>query len=406
MSWQRTDVEHLRMDFVMIARDPETSMSETCRQFGISRKTGYKWLDRYQTSGLAGLSDRSRQPNSNPLRVSGDTVVALLHLRHKLKYRGPKKLRAALLRRGFKPETVPSLATIGRILRRTGETEAKGRGRPRQYPPTGTLTPAQAPNDVWTVDLKGWWRTRDGKRCEPLTIRDLFSRYLLCLRPVARRQTDEVRVVFEEVFARYGLPGIIRSDNGSPFASLSSPCGLTRLSAWWRSLGIKLERIDPGHPEQNGGHERMHGDLAREIQSEPAATVAAEARRLEEWRQEFNLERPHEALGMKVPGEVYRPSDRKLFEVSAYVHPLNFERRRVGDDCCILLRGQGVYLSAALVRQDVGLELVDENCWRVWFCDLAVTELVWNGSCFKRRPVTEPDPSSPPDCNPCPDNKL
>lgn len=393
MSWLKADVEHLRMDFVMIARDPEVSISEACRQFGISRKTGYKWLDRYETCGLIGLTDRSRRPRSGSLHVSGEVVLELINLRRsrKTRYRGPKKLRAALLRRGYRPEEIPSLATIGRILRRTGESETKGRGRPRQSQPSGQLTQARAPNEVWTVDFKGWWRTRDGKRCEPLTIRDLCSRYLLCLRPVARRQADEVRAVFEEVFRHYGLPDIIRSDNGSPFASLTGPWGLTRLSAWWRSLGIKLERIQPGHPEQNAGHERMHGDLAREIQSEPSATVVEETQRLEEWRKDFNFERPHEALGMKVPGEVYRPSERKLSAIGRYVYPLDFKRRYVDGDGRILLHGQRVTLSEALAKQDVGLEQVSQSCWRVWFCDLVVAELGWDGRYLTRRPASETD---------------
>jgi transposase InsO family protein len=387
MPWYEEDVVHLRINFIMIARDPDVNMSAACRQFNISRRIGYKWLERYETYGLAGLSDRSRQPKSNPLRANGTIVLELIRLRNKEQFRGPKKLRAKLLRCGFPTEEVPSLATIGRILRRSGMSEAKGRGRPRKHLDRGPLSSAQAPNDVWTVDFKGWWRTRDGKRCEPLTIRDLYSRYLLCLKPVSRRETDEIRTVFELVFKKYGLPKIIRSDNGSPFASITGPCGLTRLSAWWRALGIKQERIEPGHPEQNGGHERMHGDLAREIQSNPSATVAGEESRLERWRREFNRERPHEALGMKVPGEVYQPSSRKMAEAVSYVYPLDFERRCVQSDGCILFHSQSVYLSGALVRQDVGLERLNENCWRVWFCDLPIGELAWDGVHVTRLPV-------------------
>lgn len=406
MSWSAAGIDHLRMDFVLIAREPGVNKSEACREFNISRKTGYKWLARYAAGGVAALVDTSRRPISSPLRVSGDVVVELVRLRGKHEYRGPKKLRAMLLRRGFSPDVVPSLATIGRILRRSGLSKTKGRGRPPKQRPTGPLSSAKGPNDVWTVDFKGWWLTRDGRRCEPLTIRDLYSRFLLCLRPVARRRTEEVRAVFEEVFGRYGLPDVIRSDNGSPFASLTGPCGLTRLSAWWRTLGIKLERIEPGHPEQNGGHERMHGDLAREVQRQPAATVAEEELRLERWRVEFNMERPHEALGMKVPGEVYHPSSQKLSDARPYVYPLDYERRRVSKDGCILLQGQTVYLSEALSRQDVGLERLSESCRRVWFCDLVVGEIVWDGNGYTRRPAAPACQPPPPDCNPSPDNKV
>ena len=406
MSWSVSNVEHVRMEFVMIAREPDASMSEACRQFEISRKTGYKWLQRYQSDGLAGLSDRSRRPRSSPLKISGDVVVELVNLRTKHRHWGPKKLRARLVRKGVSLGHLPSLATIGRILRRSGLSETKRRGRPRSYLPEGPLTRAQRPNEVWTVDFKGWWRTKDGCRCEPLSIRDLYSRYILCLRPVERRRTEEVQTVFEDVFERYGLPGIIRSDNGSPFASLTGPHGLTRLSAWWRTLGIKLERIDPGHPEQNGGHERMHADLAKEIAAQPGATVAEEARRLERWRVEFDMERPHEALEMKTPSEVYCLSSRKLRDAKPYVYPLDYLRRHVRRDGCILIAGQTVYLSEALGRMDVGLERLSQTSWRAWFCDLAVCELWSDGGEITRRPVAVEPTSAPSNCNPCPDNKV
>jgi transposase InsO family protein len=394
------------MDYVLIAREPEVSMSEACRQFRISRRTGYKWLRRYEEHGLPGLADGSRRPKSSPLQVGGDVVVEIIGLRTKHKSWGPKKLQARLARTSIDPSEVPSVATIGRILRRSGQSEARGRGRPHRCPPTGPLSKAQGPNDVWTVDFKGWWRTRDGKRCEPLSIRDLFSRYILCLRPVLRRHTDDVRQVFEEVFERYGLPSIIRSDNGGPFASLTGPHGLTQLSAWWRSIGIKLERIDPGHPEQNGGHERMHKDLAEEIQEQPGATVAEEAQRLERWRVEFNLVRPHEALAMKLPGEVYHRSSRNLGDARPYVYPLDLVRRHVRRDGCILISGQSVYLSQALGKLDVGLERLSATGWRVWFCDLAVSEIYLDGDrVLRRTPASEAKPVTE-NCNPCPDNKV
>jgi len=406
MSWKISNAEHLRMEFVLLAREPDVNLSEVCRQFRISRKTGYKWLQRYKSKGLPGLADRSHRPEASPLQVTGAVVVELVKLRKDHEHWGPKKLKAALARSGFDSTEIPCLATIGRILRRAGLSEAKGRGRPRSQLPIGPLTPAQGPNQVWTVDFKGWWRTRDGNRCEPLTIRDLYSRYLLCLRPVHRRRVNDVQVVFADVFRRYGLPEIIRSDNGGPFASITGPHGLTRLSAWWRTLGIKLERIDPGHPEQNGGHERMHGDLAREIQRQPSATVAEETKRLEQWRVEFNMERPHEALAMKTPGEVYHSSQRRLENVRPYVYSLHFARRRVGRDGCILIGSRYVYVSSALAKTDVGLERLTESSWRVWFCDLAVQEIHFDGSKFIRQPTTPGTTSRSEDCHPSPDNNL
>ena len=404
MSWSVSRLQHIRAEFVMIADDPDSYMTVACRQFGISRKTGYKWLQRYKENGLSGLEDRSRRPRSSPLQLRGDIVVSLVQLHDDHKSWGPKKLRARLPKLGYRPEELPSLATVARLARRLGWTVSKGRGRPRRHPPTGQLSDAGHPNDVWTVDFKGWWRTGDGQRCEPLTIRDLYSRYLLCLRPMVRRNTETVRQAFLETFERYGLPDIIRSDNGSPFASIACPHGLTRLSAWWRSLGIKLERIDPGHPEQNGGHERMHGDIARDIQRQPAATVAEEAKRLERWRVTFNVERPHEALGMRTPGEVYRCSSRKLSGTRPYAYPLVFDRRYVHRDGRIRFCGHHVYLSEALGKMTVGLERTDDDAWRVWFCDLLISELTLANGKFVRHPAAQTPDASAKDCNPCSDN--
>lgn len=399
MSWSVSKLQGLRAEFVMIAREPDVCVAEACRQYNISRKTGYKWLHRHETDGLAGLADRSRRPHSSPLQVSGEVVVALVQLHVDHKSWGPKKLRARLPRVGIEPAQVPGVATVARLCRRLGWTESKGRGRPRRELPSGQLSGAHKPNDVWTVDFKGWWWTRDGKRCEPLSVRDLYSRYILCLRPMAWRKTAAVKETFIEVFERYGLPVVIRSDNGAPFASLTGPHGLTRLSAWWRSLGIRLERIDPGHPEQNGGHERMHRDIARDLQSHPARTVDDEAQRLEQWRQVYNHERPHEALGMKTPGELYLGSSRRMGTVRPYVYPSSYETRRVQDDGCILVHSRHVRVSSALIGQEVGLEELSETSWRVWFCDLPISELALAGHGIQHRRVTA-------NCNPCPDNKV
>ena len=409
MSWSICGLQDCRVEFVIIAREADASMSSACRQFHISRKTGYKWLRRYEASGLDGLLERSRRPRSSPLQLSGDVVVVLVKLHEDHEDWGPKKLLARLIRDGSCPDSkAPSLATVARLARRLDWSEAKGRGRPRPHRavPTKPLSDAERPNRVWTADFKGWWRTRDGQRCEPLTIRDLYSRYILCLRPMAWRSTEVVRKAFIEVFRRYGLPDIIRSDNGSPFASITGPSGLARLSAWWMSLGIKPERIAPGHPEQNGGHERMHGDIARAVESKPAATVAEETIRLERWRMVFNTERPHEALAMKTPGDVYHCSARRLADVKPYVYPAGFDRRRVQKEGRILFRGRHVYLSDALGKMEVGLQQVSENRWRVWFRDLAVGGLESKNGSIRRCPAAENQPPGDADCNPCPDNKV
>ena len=403
MSWSVSEVEHLRMEFVMIALEEEVSISEACRQFGISRKTGYKYLKRYKEEGLSGLSDRSRRPLSSKT-IDGETVMAIIKQRQKNGSWGPKKIRARLIRDGFTDP--PGVATIGRILQRAGFSEAKGRGRPRRWNPAPIESQALKPNDIWTVDFKGWWRAGDGQRCEPLSVVDLFSRYILCLRPLKRRGVKDVRPVFEQLFARYGLPQTIRSDNGSPFAAITAPYGLTRLSAWWRSLGVALERIEPGHPEQNGAHERMHGNIAREIEARPAATWEQEARRLEQWRIQYNLERPHEALKMKVPGDLYRRSTRRLEHTSPCSYPWGNLLRRVKKDGCICLQGRIVYLSEALSRQTVGLEQTGRSKYEVSFCDLQLGEIDLEHGPTLRPPASASDHAPQKKCNLCPDNKV
>jgi transposase InsO family protein len=304
-----------------------------------------------------------------------------------------------LAREGLDANSIPCAATVGRILKRSGLIVTRRRGRPRLCLPEGPLTAAQGPNTVWTVDLKGWWRTSNGQRCEPLTVRDLYSRYILCLQPMERSRVEEARTVFELIFNRYGLPEIIRSDNGAPFASMAGPHGLTRLSAWWRTLGIRLERIDPGHPEQNGSHERMHRDVAKELEDQPAANLIQEVKRLERWRVEYNLRRPHEGLGMKTPSEVYHPSARRLSDVEPYAYPPNFGLRHVDSDGCISMQGKSVHLSDALSRQEVGMEHLTETRWRVWFCDLPIKEIELAAGEQNR-------PRLPLPCNPCPENKV
>jgi putative transposase len=409
MSWMVRGLQHARVEFVLIAREADSNMSETCRRFGISRKTGYKWLERYETSGLDGLVELSRRPKSSPLQLSGDVVVKLVKLHDAHEDWGPKKLRARLKRNGLCPDgKVPSLATVARLARRMGWTETKGRGRPPvpRAQPTEPLSAAERPNRVWTADFKGWWRTGDGRRCEPLTIRDLYSRYILCLRPMVWRSTEAVKQAFMEAFQCYGLPDIIRSDNGSPFACITGPAGLTRLSAWWLSLGIKPERTQPGHPEQNGGHERMHGDIARAIEANPAATLDEETMRLERWRIEFNAERPHEALGMQMPGDIYRCSPRRLSEVKPYVYPADFEKRLVNKNGCIHLHSQHVDFSEALGAMDVGIEPVGDSRWRVCFCDFVVGGPETKNGTIRRCPAVENPPHGDKNCNPCPDNKV
>jgi putative transposase len=233
---------------------------------------------------------------------------------------------------------------------------------------------AAAPNAVWTVDFKGWWYTPDGQRCEPLTVRDAFSRYVLDAELPGDGRNQTIRGAFERLFTRYGLPETIRSDNGRPFAVSSAPLGLSRLSAWWVALGIDLDRIDPGHPEQNGGHERMHRDLAAEVQGRIIGDLAVTAAALELWRQEYNQERPHEALGMKTPAEVYVASPRRYEGTPARLsYGAGWLERQVHRSTGIIkLDGRAIRISEALGGWNVGLKPQEVGFYTVYFGPLCL----------------------------------
>lgn len=292
----------LKLEFIEKAKRRGTRMSALCREYGISRETGYKWLRRYQREGLDGLEERSRRPHSSPLATAEDVVVAVLKERERYPRRGPKKLRVQLERRLGK--ATPSVATIARVLRRMGLARQRSKYRRRSIVEQAPSVMATACNEVWTADFKGWWRAGDGQRCEPLTVRDAYSRYVLIAKAFASPSLDQTRRVFKELFKRYGVPRQILVDNGTPFINVQARGGLTRLSAWWTSLGISVLRSRPGCPQDNGGHERMHRDLKEEVQAFPSGSRAAEQRALDRWRQDFNHVRPHEALGNKTPGSV------------------------------------------------------------------------------------------------------
>ena len=289
----------LKMEFVEKVSRPGASMAELCREYGISRETGYKWLKRFKAEGYTGLEERSRMPQSSPLAKAEAMISAILDARESNPRWGAKKL-ADVLRRKHAQET-PSVSTISRVLKRFGQVRQRRRSRPLSAVERAPQVDAKAPNDVWTVDFKGWWRSLDGGRCEPLTVRDAFSRYVLSVQVMEGTSTTPVREVFEALFRKHGLPVAIQCDNGTPFISSRARGGLTKLSAWWVSLGIKVVRSRPGCPQDNGGHERMHRDMRGDLQAFPEATRQEQQRSCAKWRQEFNHVRPHEALGGKVP---------------------------------------------------------------------------------------------------------
>lgn len=368
MPWKDTCVEEQRLKFIAAWLDDESdwSMSDLCEAFGVSRKSGYKWLERYQLSGLAGLADQLRAPHHHGNATPPEVVSKLIAARKKHRYWGPRKLLVGLVQKDPQLEW-PAISTAGEILKRHGLVEPRRRRRDRVSIERRPLTTPTQPNEVWGVDYKGWFRTRDGERCDPLTISDLFSRYLLECRRVKHPDTTCAREPFERAFREYGLPDRIRSDNGSPFASTGLG-GLSVLSVWWVKLGIALERIEPGRPDQNGRHERMHRTLKRETAMPPCANGAAQQRSFNRFRQTYNNERPHEALDDTVPAQWYRGSPRQYPTREPEVeYPGHFEVRQVRTTGEIKWQGKMLYLTQALVGEPVGLEAVSDRHWTVYF---------------------------------------
>lgn len=364
----------LKIEFVERAAKGE-KVAVLCREFGVSRQAGHKWIKRFKELGYAGLDEQSRRPKTAPLATAEDLVMAVLEAREAHPRWGPRKLEP-LLRRRFGDQT-PAVRTIARILKRANLVRERRAKRPPNVVDRAPQLQAKEPNDIWTVDFKGWWTALDGERCEPLTVRDAYSRFLLDI-VVCRPTTPEVRKVFERLFGKYGVPNAIKCDNGTPFVSVRSRGGLSRLSAWWLSLGITLARSRPGCPQDNGGHERMHADVSRDVQSRPGATVDAEQRRLARWRQEFNHVRPHEALQGKVPADVYKVRERRRPIPVAYAYPAHIYPRRVYSDGDVSFRKERVFIGESLAGHEVGIEVLDAMHVRAWFrdVDLGVIETV------------------------------
>ncbi len=366
MPWKETCAVDERVRFMIEVSKDEEAKSVLCRRFGISRPTGDKWLRRYEELGLSGLLDRSRAAWRHPNQVADELVELILGLRHKHPRWGPRKLRV-ILQQKLPSIDWPACSTIGKILKRAGL--AVPRKRRRRTPPyTQPFARCNGPNAVWCADFKGWFRTDDGQRCDPLTISDAHSRYLLRVQTMTETRHEPVRALFEATFRQYGLPGAIRTDNGTPFAS-HGIAGLSRLSAWWLKLGIVPERIEPGQPQQNGRHERMHLTLKQETASPPQRNLRRQQEAFDHFREEFNQERPHEALGQKCPTEVYVPSGREYRDSTWTVeYPATMEVRGVKGNGVFNWRGQVVFLGEALGRERVGLAEVDDGCWAVYFC--------------------------------------
>ncbi len=363
MPWRESCVMDERVRFIAECLSGEVSKTELCEAYGISRRTGYKWLSRYEAEGLAGLAERSHAPLRHGLATAPELVEKLVELRRARPTWGPRKLLARLER--LHPALAwPSHSTAHTLLKREGLITSR-RVRRRAPPRLGELTAPLGPNHVWAVDHKGWIRLGDGQRCEPLTLADSYSRFLLALSPSSSACEAQARPVMERAFREYGLPQVIRSDNGPPFAS-AGVTGLSALSVWWIRLGIHPERIDPGQPQQNGRLERFHRTLLEAMRPAPADRPA-QARRFDAFRQDYNHQRPHQALGQLSPADFYAPSLRTMpsrIPQPHYSSGLEVRKVRTGGE--IKFAGQFVYVSSALAGEAVALEEREQG-WRVWF---------------------------------------
>jgi putative transposase len=366
MPWQETNPVLERRHFVQDVRSGHWNMSELCLRYGVSRVTGYKWLDRYRQGGEAFLLDQSRAPHHSP----GATAPALVRLVLEENDRygwGARKVRKRLLRRQPHKHW-PARSTIGDILKRNGRVHSR-RTRIRWKHPGAAPFTTTAPNQVWTADFKGHFRMRNGHYCYPLTVVDHFSRYLLCLHGLHDIRTEAVKAQFRRLFRHHGLPQAIRSDNGAPFASTAIH-GLTHLNVWWLQLGITHQRITPGHPQQNAAHERMHRELKRRLPRPPAANLNLQQRMFNRFRRTYNELRPHEALADETPASRWTPSSRRFpGRIAPPKYPAHFELRRVSNAGCFRLHSGQQFLSQALTGETIGLEQFDDALWNIVYYD-------------------------------------
>jgi putative transposase len=362
MPWPAVTMSDSRMEFVRRALSKQVSFVRLCREYGISRKTGYKWVTRATEEGLRGVREQSRRPRSSPAQLDETTVCELGKLKLAHPRWGPKKIRALY---GRLHGQAPSLSSCHRILRKLGLVEPRKRRVRRSGAPLLNSMTARAPNDLWTVDFKGWWRARNGERCEPLTVRDAYSQYVLATVVMTHTGFEAVKAVFMQLFALYGLPQAIRSDNGSPFAATAAPLGLSRLAAWWISLGIDVVRGRPGCPQDNGAHERMHGDIAAEIAAHVQSDAAAQQAALDLWRREYNEVRPHERLADRCPADIYRRSNRRYVEQRPE-YGTGYLVRKVSQIGYIRWNRVPVFISTALATHEVGLTRTADGRYEIW----------------------------------------
>jgi transposase InsO family protein len=371
MPWDETTRMSQRLRFIIDFESCQFTMTELCERYGISRKTGYKWAQRYASEGAGGLEDRPHVAKTFPHQLSFEKAERVLELRKRFPSLGPRKLLTRL-ERLHPEESWPAASTIGDLLKRHGLVESRATRRRRSMPARPRVE-MRSPNEVWSADFKGQFRMGNTRLCYPLTVSDGFSRYLLGCQGLEKPSGESSKAVFERLFRQYGLPRAILTDNGSPFAAAQSLARLSRLSVWWIKLGIRPVLIQPGHPEQNGRHERLHRTLKAETARPPAADASRQQDRFDQFRQFYNEQRPHEALGQVPPAEVYEVSPRSYpSQLPAWEYPGHFEVRSVRPTGQIKWRGELLFVSESLQGEQIGLEEIEEGQWSVYLGPLPI----------------------------------
>ena len=366
MPWQETSPVDQRERFIHDHRLDLYTLVELCARYGVRRKTGYKWLDRFEAAGRQGLHDRSRAPHQCPHRITPAITAMICAARRQHPSWGPAKLLAWLRPRQPALDW-PAVSTAGDLLARRGLVKKRRRRHHYQHPGVVPAITTQ-PNDLWTADFKGHFRTRDGIYCYPLTIADQHTRYLLACHGLLSTKGHGVRPVFDRLFREYGLPRAIRTDNGGPFATTGIH-GLSQLNVWWLRLGIQHQRILPAQPQQNGAHERMHKTLKGDAIRPPRSTLVTQQRAFNAFRRLYNDERPHEALQNRPPATLYRPSPRAYSgAVPPVEYPGHFLVKRVTNAGTIRLKKRLLFIANALKQHPVGLEEVADGIWSIHFC--------------------------------------
>ena len=383
MPWRTTDLVTIRKEFIELALSGRFPVAVLCNAYGISEKTGYKWINRFKEDGGAGLSDRSHVPHNTPHKISFEIRREILALREQHPTWGPKKLRVVLHRRSPQ-KSWPAASSIGELLRREGCVTPRRRANGvAGLPIDSGRTEAQAANDVWSTDFKGEFRVLSGELCFPLTTQDVFSRFVIGTIALSSTAALPAQIAFTRHFEEFGLPLVMRSDNGVPFASPNAMGRLSKLSVWWIRLGIRPERIDVGQPQQNGTHERMHRTLKAETTRPPGSSLTDQQVRFDQFRREFNHDRPHESLDQETPASRYSASQRTFpSQLPDLQYPAHFEVRTVSVNGTLYFKKRRFQISSALTNEQVGLEEIEEDLWTVNFGPLMLGTIHYPSSTF------------------------